>query len=92
MPSAAVRKYWDWLPDICVCGRQSEQIHHILSVNYQRISKDDWIVVKLCADCHTNGNHSVHRLGSERKFEEVNGIDLLQRAILSRHDYEVTHG
>lgn len=89
MPTAAVRRYWDWLQDTCAgCGRVSECIHHIIHVNWQRITKDDWLVVKLCRDCH-QGSGGVHDLGGERQFLEERGIDLVQLAILNRHNFEV---
>ena len=91
-PTAAVKKYWDWLSDICVCGRVAEQVHHIIHICSQRITGDDWLVVKLCADCHVNGNESVHRLGGEAQYLECHGIDLVHRAILNRHNYEVQNG
>lgn len=89
---AAIKRYWDSLPDDCVCGAPAEQVHHIIHVNGQRISKDDWLVVKLCARCHQAGNESVHRLGGERQFLERTGWDLVQLAILRRHNFEVRHG
>lgn len=90
MPSAAVKRYWDWLEPICAgCGRMSECVHHIIHVNFQRITKDDWLVVKLCRDCHQTGRRSVHTLGGERQFLEETGVDLVQLAVLNRHDFEV---
>lgn len=89
MPSAAVKRYWNALPEECVCGSPAEQVHHIIHVNGQRITNDDWLVVKLCARCHQHGKQSVHRLGGERQFLETHGIDLVQLAILRRHNFEV---
>lgn len=91
MARAAVKRYWDWLPDECPCGAPSECIHHIIHLNWQRITKDDWLVVKLCAACHQNSAKAVHRLGGERQFCEATGIDLVQLAILNRHNYEVAN-
>lgn len=92
MPAAAVKRYWDWLPDTCPCGAVSEHVHHIIHVNYQRITKDDWLVVKLCAACHQNGPQAVHRLGGERQYLEQTGTDLVALSILNRHNYEVRCG
>jgi hypothetical protein len=92
MPTAAVKRYWDWLPDQCVCGAPAEQVHHIIHVRGQRITKDDWLVVKLCFGCHQKDKHSIHRLGGEQQFLDVHGIDLVQTAVLNRHNYEVRYG
>lgn len=89
MSTAAVRRYWSWLPDVCPCGAPSEQIHHVIHVNRQRITKDDWLVIKLCANCHQHGPHAVHRLGGERQYLEATGYDLVQLAILNRHNLEL---
>ncbi len=89
MPTAAIKRYWDWLEGTCAgCGRMAECIHHIIHVNWQRITKDDWLVVKLCRNCH-QGNGGVHDLGGEGQFLEERGIDLVQLAILNRHNFEV---
>ena len=92
MPSAAAKRYWDWLPDSCPCGAPSEHIHHIIHVNHQRITKDYMLVVKLCAACHQNGRNAVHRLGGERQYLEATGYDLVHLSILNRHDFEVRNG
>ena len=92
MPSAAVRRYWDWLEDWCPCGARSEHVHHIIHVNGQRITKDDWLVMKLCAQCHQCGPHAVHRVGGERQYLEATGYDLVQLSILNRHNFEVRNG
>lgn len=89
MPSAAVKRYWDWLPGECVCGAPAEHVHHIIHINGQRITKDDWLVVKLCAGCHQYGPVAVHRVGGERQFKEATGYDLVQIAVLNRHNFEV---
>jgi hypothetical protein len=88
MPSAAAKRYWDYLPNVCVCGAPSECVHHIIHVNGQRITKDDMLVVKLCSDCHQYGEHAVHRLGGERQFLEATGWNLVELAALRRHDFE----
>jgi hypothetical protein len=92
MPSAAAKRYWDYLPNVCVCGATSECVHHIIHVNGQRITKDDMLVVKLCSDCHQYGKQAVHRLGGERQFLEATGWNLVELAALRRHDWEVRHG
>lgn len=85
MPTAAVRRYWDWLPDDCPCGRPAEQIHHIIHVNGQRITKDHWLVCKLCAECH----RQLHAAGGDGKYEAVTGISTVHLAVLNRHNFEV---
>lgn len=88
MPSAAVQRYWDSLPAYCeVCGKAEPSIHHIIHVNGQRISKDDMLVVKLCHGCH-QGKGGVHDLGGEGRFLEATGWNLVEIAVLRRHDFE----
>lgn len=84
MPSAAVARYWDALPDQCPCGAPAECVHHVIHLNWQRITKDDWLVVKLCTACHL----LLHRLGGDRQFEAKTGISTVHLATLRRHDYE----
>jgi hypothetical protein len=92
MPSAAVKRYWNSLPQLCeVCGAPEPSIHHIIHVNRQRITKDDMLVVKLCRDCH-QGDDGVHGLGGERKFMEATGWNLVELAVLRRHDWEIANG
>lgn len=89
MPAAAVKRYWDTLPQQCeVCGAPEPSIHHIIHVNRQRITKDDMLVVKLCRACH-QGKGGVHDLGGERQFMEATGWDLVGLAVLRRHDWEI---
>lgn len=87
MPVAAIKRYWDWLEDECVCGAPSQCIHHIIHINGQRITKDDWLVVKLCHRCH-QGKGGIHDLGGEWQFLQATGWDLVQLATLRRHDFE----
>lgn len=92
--TAAERRYRDWLADnydYCVCGRPREQFHHIIHVNWQRITKDEMLVIGLCQLCHT-GPGGVHNLGGEQKFLEATGHDLVHLAVLRRHDFEVRNG
>lgn len=92
MPSAAVKRYWDQLPGLCeVCGAHGPSIHHIIHVNGQRITKDDMLVVKLCRDCH-QGNGGVHDLGGEAKFLGATGWNLVEIAVLRRHNWDQYNG
>ena len=85
MPSAAISRYWDSLPNECVCGAPSECVHHVIHVNHQRITKDDMLVVKLCTACHVH----LHGLGGDRQFGEERGLDMVHLATLRRHNFEV---
>lgn len=85
MATAAVQRYWDWLPDLCPCGAVSECIHHIIHVNWQRITKDHFLVCKLCNACH----RLLHSLGGDRQFEEQTGHSTVHLAVLNRHNFEV---
>lgn len=91
MPTAAVKRYWDWHtqehPE-CVCGGPGESLHHIIHINGQRITKDDFLVVHICSECHQYGPMAVHRLGGERQFLQATGWDLVQLAVLRRHNFE----
>lgn len=91
MPTAANRKYWDWLalehPE-CVCGVERQCLHHIIHVNGQRITKDDMLVIGLCAACH-QGKGGVHDLGGDGKFHKATGWNLVELACLRRHNYEI---
>jgi hypothetical protein len=87
MPTAAISRYWDSLPDECICGAPSQCIHHIIHVNGQRISKNDWLVVKLCHACH-QGKGGVHDKGGDRAFYEATGWNLVEIAVLNRQNHE----
>ncbi len=92
MPNAVINRDWGWLANNYACqscGAPGEHIHHINHILHQRISKDDWLVVRLCAGCHQHGETAVHRLGGERQFLEATGIDLVQLAAMNRHKFEV---
>ena len=90
--TTAERRYRNWLsiayPD-CVCGAPAEHHHHIIHINGQRISKDEMLVIGLCSNCHQHGETAVHRLGGERQFMEATGHNLVELAVLRRHNFEV---
>lgn len=88
MPTAAVKRYWDWLPNECVCGAPSQCVHHIIHVNGQRITKDHMLVIKLCHACH-QGKGGIHDLGGEEQYLTATGWDVVQWSILHRHNYEI---
>lgn len=87
-------RYYKWLamehPD-CVCGGPYEQLHHIIHINHQRITKDNFLVVGLCRSCH-QGKDGIHDLGGERQFLEHTGWNLVEIAVLRRHNWEVANG
>lgn len=94
MPSAAAFRYWKWLEHqhpLCICGAERQCFHHIIHVNHQRITKDDMLVIGLCQPCH-QGKGGVHDLGGERQFLERTGWNLVELAVLRRHDWEVRNG
>ena len=94
MPSAAIKRYWNWLAlefPLCVCGATREAFHHIIHVNRQRITKDDMLVVGLCQRCH-QGKGGVHDLGGERQYLEKTGWNLVEIAVLRRHNWEASRG
>jgi hypothetical protein len=91
MPTAAAFPYWkhlEWDFPQCVCGAPRECFHHIIHVNRQRITKDDMLVIGLCKPCH-QGKGGVHDLGGERQFLEATGWNLVELAVLRRHNWEV---
>lgn len=92
--NAKERRYRDWLSQefpFCVCGAPAEQHHHIIHINNQRITKDEMLVMPLCRNCH-QGTGGVHDLGGERQFFEKTGWNLVEIAVLRRHNWEVRHG
>lgn len=66
----------------CGCGREGECTHHILADAPGKTKRrDHWFVVRLSHYCHNLGTDSVHLLGSEAKFRERHGIDLVTVAV-----------
>ena len=91
---AAVRRYRDSLDlehPLCVCGAPVEAHHHIIHLNGQRITKDEMLVIGLCQRCH-QGDGGVHDLGGERQFMEATGWNLVEIAVLRRHNWELRNG
>ena len=91
-PDRLVKEYWNSLERRCVvCGAGDTVIHHILARLPQKArQRDHRYVAVLCATgCHNFGPHSVHMLGSEAKFQEVTGVDLVAIAITN---WEAYHG
>lgn len=84
-PNAEAQRFWDSLPNECqACGGIGQVIHHIMAdVPGKQSRRDHFFVVKLCAPCHNMGTYSVHLLGSEAKFQEVTGVDLVNKALLN---------
>jgi hypothetical protein len=91
MPSAAVRRYWEYLESehpFCVCGAVRQCFHHIIHLNGQRITKDDMLVIGLCQLCH-QGKGGVHDCGGEEQFLQKTGWNLVHLSMLRRHNFEV---
>lgn len=64
----------------CVTGQRPVVLHHIMHMAGKATRRDDRYVVPLVVGLHNAGNQSVHMLGSERKFLEVHGVDLVEIA------------
>jgi hypothetical protein len=92
--TAEQRRYWSQLPQACQgCGRPGECIHHLLSDAPGKTGRrDHWFVVRLCGECHNLGTESVHLLGSERAYEGVHGVDLVQVAMDNVARHRAAHG
>lgn len=90
LPDAEALAYWATLGDLCMgCDRGGETvIHHILAnAPGKGKRRDHMLVVKLCPHCHNMGTNSVHLLGSEARFRDVTGVDLVAIAVANRDDY-----
>lgn len=90
-PNAAEKRYHLWLRQKgcqCGCGRAGECTHHILaSIPEKRCRRDHWYAVRLSNHCHNGDRYSVHGLGSEARFAEVHGCDLVAAAIRNLEQY-----
>lgn len=83
-PSKHEERYWSTLEKRCVaCGATEDTvIHHILARIPQKTrQRDHKYVCRLCPDCHNMGDHSVHLLGSEERFQHRRGVDLVKIAV-----------
>ena len=65
----------------CAICRQPACIHHVNELGHGRVTRDDRNAVGLCAMHHNMGNDSIHLLGSNARFFEVHGIDLIVEAL-----------
>lgn len=71
------------------CGGRGHHIHHLLaSAPGKTGRRDHWFVVLLCAGCHNGRSDSVHLLGSEARFLEVHGVDLVAVAVLRLTEWQ----
>lgn len=86
---AAVKAYWDSLPDACaLTGAPGTVIHHILADAPGKAGRrDHMLVVRLHPMTHNMSADSVHGLGSEAKFAEVWGVDLVAIAVRNRDEW-----
>lgn len=92
--SAAVRKYWNSLPDACVqCFYPGAVVHHILAdAPGKNGRRDHMLVVKLCPHHHNMSDRSVHLLGSEEAFKRELGCDLVAIAVRNRDEWLARNG
>jgi hypothetical protein len=92
-PTPEQRAYHHWLRVTvskceCGCGRPAQCIHHLLArVPGKGPRRDHWYVVRLSNDCHNLTPNSVHGLGSEAKFLERHGVDLVATAVARLEEY-----
>ena len=91
-PAAEQRAYWNWLRETrgeCeACSRRRALVvHHLLArVAGKAGRRDHWYVVLICPNCHA-GTEGVHGLGSEAKFLERHGVDLVAVSIARLEEY-----
>lgn len=85
----ATRLYFDRIRDYgCIICRQEAVIHHVMSDVPGKVGRrDDRFVIPLCPTHHNMGNDSVHLLGSERKFEQVHGVNIPTVAVMLRERF-----
>jgi hypothetical protein len=62
-----------------VCGAPAN-VHHIMRAPGKIRRRDHRFIAPLCQP-HHQGDHGVHGLGSEAKFEEHHGIDIVGWAV-----------
>ena len=91
-PDARQQEYHAWLRDTvllceCGCGRLAECTHHILARLPGKKRRDHWYVVRLSHECHNLRSDSVHGLGSEAKFYQAHGADLVAASIGRRRKW-----
>lgn len=64
------------------CKRGGDLVlHHILASFPGKRRRDERYVVILCPACHNMGTYSVHLLGSETRYYDHHGVDLVGIAI-----------
>lgn len=100
-PTADQHRYHDSLryfpngrsrPCQCGCGKLGEAIHHLLArAPGKGGRRDHWYVVLLTHGCHNLREDSVHGLGSEAKFEDVHGVDLVAVAVANLERWKATN-
>ena len=97
-PGSEELRYWHWLRARCDgfppcegCGkRPGKHIHHIMAnAPGKRWRRDHWFVVLICPWCHsaTASRYSVHGLGSEARFLEEHGVDLVAVSVLRLKEF-----
>lgn len=92
-PTPEQEAYHDWLRKTvkrceCGCGKPPQCTHHILArVPGKGPKRDHWYVARLTHGCHNGREDSIHLLGSEAKFLERHGVDLVAVSVARLEEY-----
>jgi hypothetical protein len=91
-PTAEQRRYHEDLRKRrrCECCGNTRDLvlHHILASVPGKVGRrDHWYVVLICATCHNIGTVSVHLCGSEAKFLEETGCDLVAISVIRLEEW-----
>lgn len=90
-PTAEQQRYHFWLRQKGRCqagGTGDLVIHHLLDrAPGKRGRRDHWFVVLISTSNHNMGTKSVHLLGSEARFREETGVDLVAVAVGNLGEY-----
>ena len=83
-PNAAEQRHLDRVAKgPCIaCGTTNNIVlHHVMKAPNKRRRRDHRFVARLCSGCHNMNTVSVHLLGSEARFLEETGVDVVAWAI-----------
>jgi hypothetical protein len=92
-PTPEQQRYHKWLRtkarcQVGRCRKRHLVIHHLLAHAPGKVGRrDHWFVVLICALHHNMGARSVHLLGSEAKFLDAHGVDLVASAVRNLKEY-----
>ena len=64
--TAAMKRYHDYVAALpCIaCGCFGVHVHHVISDGFKRITRNHWLVLPMCAWCHTDGPDALHEIGT----------------------------